>query len=194
MTKGPYPVEPIEGTRHGIRPMFDILGQVRYTFWSNVSTKGSLVTKIDDLDKKLVDILQENARQTSGELARQVCVSDATVRRRIEKLIKNDVIRIRAVADPFKLGYAVIVIIGLWVEKAYLRQAEDYVCALPEARFVGVTMGSYDLMLEAWFRSSEEMGHFMTETLASVPGIGKSDSFQVMRLSKYTYDWGKSGE
>jgi Lrp/AsnC family transcriptional regulator for asnA, asnC and gidA len=107
------------------------------------------VTKIDDLDKKVVGILQENARLTHGELARQLGVSEATVRRRIEKLLEKDVIRIRAVADPFKLGYAVIVIIGLWVEKPYLRQAEEYVCALPEARFVGVTMGSYDIMLEA---------------------------------------------
>jgi Lrp/AsnC family transcriptional regulator for asnA, asnC and gidA len=136
---------------------------------------------------------QENARLTHSVLARQLGVSEATVRRRIEKLIEKDVIRIRAVADPFKLGFAVIVIIGLWVEKSYLRQAEEYVCALPEARFVGVTMGSCDLKLEAWFRSREEMVCFMTETLANVPGIGRSDSFEVTRLSKYTYDWGRPG-
>lgn len=151
------------------------------------------MTKIDYLDMQLVSILQEDARLTNADLAGQVGVSEATVRRRIDKLIERDVIRIRAVADPFKLGYAVIVIIGLWVEKSHLRQAEEYVCALPEARFVGVTMGSYDLMLEAWFRSREEMVHFMTDTLAAVPGIGRSDSFQVIRLSKYTYDWGREG-
>jgi hypothetical protein len=46
-------------------------------------------------------------------------------------------------------------------------------------------------MLEAWFRSRDEMVRFMTDTLASVPGIGRSDSYQVIRLSKYTYDWGR---
>ena len=147
--------------------------------------------QVDSLDIKLVEILQENARVTNSELATQLGVSEATVRRRIEKLLEKDVMRIRAVADPFKLGYAVIVIVGLWVEKSHLRQAEEYVCALPEARFVGVTMGSYDIMLEAWFRSREGMVRFMTETLADVPGIGRSDSFQVIRLSKYTYDWGR---
>jgi Lrp/AsnC family transcriptional regulator for asnA, asnC and gidA len=149
------------------------------------------MTEIDSVDKQLVEILQENARLTNTELAGQLGVSEATVRRRIHKLLDKDVIRIRAVADPFKLGFAFIVIIGLWVGKSHLREAEEYVCALPEARFVGVTMGSYDLMLEAWFRSREEMIYFMTETLASVPGIGRSDSFQVIRLSKYTYDWGR---
>jgi Lrp/AsnC family transcriptional regulator for asnA, asnC and gidA len=149
------------------------------------------MTEIDKLDRQLVEILQENARVTNAELAGQLGVSEATVRRRIEKLLAKDVMRIRAVADPFKLGFAFIVIIGLWVEKPYLRQAEEYVCALPEARFVGVTMGSYDLMLEAWFRTRDEMVRFMTDTLASVPGIGRSDSYQVIRLSKYTYDWGR---
>jgi Lrp/AsnC family transcriptional regulator for asnA, asnC and gidA len=151
------------------------------------------MTKIDTLNKRIVEILQENARLTNADLAGQLGVSEATVRRRIDKLLEEDVIRIRAVADPFKLGYAVIVIIGLWVEKAHLCEAEEYVCALPEARFVGVTMGSYDIMLEAWFRSREEMVRFMTEALAKVPGIGRSDSFQVIRLSKYTYDWGRPG-
>jgi Lrp/AsnC family transcriptional regulator for asnA, asnC and gidA len=152
-----------------------------------------MMTKIDSLDERLVEILQENARLTNTDMAGQLGVSEATVRRRINKLLENEVIQIKAVADPFKLGYAMIVIVGLWVEKAYLREAEKYVCALPEARFVGVTMGSYDLILEAWFRSREEMVSFMTETLAAVPGIGRSDSFQVIRLSKYTYDWGRPG-
>ena len=146
-----------------------------------------MVTKIDSLDTKLVEILQKDARVTNSDLARQVGVSEATVRRRIDKLIEKEVIQIRAVADPFKLGYAVIVLVGLWVEKAHLRGAEEYLCALPEVRFLGVTMGSYDLFLEAWFRSREEMVRFLTDTLAAVPGIGQSDSFQVIRLSKYTY-------
>jgi Lrp/AsnC family transcriptional regulator, regulator for asnA, asnC and gidA len=150
------------------------------------------MTKIDKLDKELVRILQDDAQYTNASLAALVGVSEATVRRRIQKLIDENVFRIRAVADPFKLGYTVIVIIGIWVEKGYLRQAEEYLCALPVARFVGVTMGSYDIMLEAWFNSTEEMACFLTETLNSTPGISKSDSFQVIRLSKYTYDWGRS--
>ena len=150
------------------------------------------MTKIDEIDQDIVKILQENARYTNAGIAEMVGVSEATVRRRIQKMIDNNVFQIRAVADPFKLGFTVIVIIGLWVEKGYLRQAEEYLCSLPVARFVGVTMGSYDIMLEAWFHSNEEMACFLTETLKSTPGISKSDSFQVIRLSKYTYDWGRS--
>jgi len=147
--------------------------------------------RIDSTDIQIVEILQENARVTNADVARQLSVSESTVRRRIDKLLEKDVIRIKAVADPFKLGYVVIVIVGLWVDKAHLRAAEEFLCELAEVRFVGVTMGSYDIMLEAWFRSSDEMVFFLTETLASVPSVGRTDSFQVIRLSKYTYDWGR---
>jgi Lrp/AsnC family transcriptional regulator for asnA, asnC and gidA len=149
------------------------------------------MTKIDELSINIVKIMQENALVTNADLAARLHVSEATVRRRIKNLLDTNVMQIKAVADPFKLGYEFIVIVGLWVEKGCLRKAEEYLCALPEARFVGLTMGSYDIMLEAWFHSTEEMTRFMTETLSSVPGISRSDSFQVIRLSKYTYDWGR---
>ena len=84
-----------------------------------------MMTRIDSPDKGLVEILQGNTRLTNGDLAAQMGVSEATVRRHIDKLLEKEVIQIRAVADPFKLGRAVIVIIGLWVEKAHLREAEE---------------------------------------------------------------------
>ena len=146
---------------------------------------------LDDLDITIVEILQEDARQTFAQLAERVGVSDATVRRRFHRLLEDDVFRIKAVADPFKLGYVVIVIIGMWVDRPHLKAAEAYVCSLPEVRFVGVTMGSYDLMMEAWFRSRRELVDFMTDTLAVVPGMGRTETFEVIRLSKYTYDWGQ---
>jgi Lrp/AsnC family transcriptional regulator, regulator for asnA, asnC and gidA len=170
---------------------FDFSNHSPYNNCIKTSPKVIKMTKMDNLDREIVKILQDNARLTNADIAANLHVSEATVRRRIQKLLDANVFQIRAVADPFKLGYEIIVIIGVWVDKGCLRQAEEFVCALPEARFVGVTMGSYDIMLEAWFHSMEEMGRFITDTLATVPGISKSDSFQVIRLSKYTYDWGR---
>jgi hypothetical protein len=46
------------------------------------------------------------------------------------------------------------------------------------------------MLLEAWFQSNDELLHFVTVTLAEVEGIRRTESFQIMRLSKYTYDWG----
>ena len=100
-------------------------------------------------------------------------------------------IRIVAVANPFALDYQLIVIVGLRVDKSRLAEVEQHLLKLPEIRFLGVTMGSYDFMLEAWFHSRDDLLIFLTQTLAHVPGITSSDSFQVIKLSKYAYDWGK---
>jgi Lrp/AsnC family transcriptional regulator for asnA, asnC and gidA len=149
------------------------------------------MSDLDKTDRQLVEILQDDARRTNLEIGEMLGVSGVTVKRRIDSLIDREVIRVVAVANPFKIGYGLIVIIGLRVDRSRLQQVEKHVSELGQVRFLGVTMGHYDLMLEAWFRTNEDMVRFMTDTLASVPGIDSADSFQVIRLSKYTYDWGK---
>jgi Lrp/AsnC family transcriptional regulator for asnA, asnC and gidA len=147
--------------------------------------------EIDNLDRKIIEILQEDGITTSSHIASLSGISEATARRRISRLVENDVIRLVAVANPFKLGYNIMVIIGAQVEKNRLKDVEQKLVDLPEVRFLGVTLGEYDLIFEAWFSSSDVLLHFMTDTLAKIPGIQHTETFQIMRLSKYTYDWGK---
>jgi Lrp/AsnC family transcriptional regulator, regulator for asnA, asnC and gidA len=147
--------------------------------------------KIDALDNRLIAILQDDARISQAELAEILGTSEATVRRRMMALINANVMKIAAVTNPFKLGFGLIVIMGLNVQHTHLRSVEAALAALPEVRFLGVTLGSYDLMLEAWFRSNDDLLRFMTATLVDIPGIASTHSYQVVKLSKYTYDWGK---
>jgi len=146
---------------------------------------------MDDIDLKMIELLQDDGTLTNAEIARRLGISDATVRRRRARLREEDVMRVVAVADPFKLGFNIIAIIGVQVAKNGLRDVEQALMTMPEVRFLGVTLGTYDLMLEAWFRSSDELLHFVTVTLVGIEGIERTESFQIMRLSKYTYDWGQ---
>ena len=128
---------------------------------------------------------------TNTDIAKRIGVSDATIRRRLARLEEESFLRIVAVANPFKLGFNIITIIGIRVDAGRLREVEEALVAIPQVRFVGVTLGAYDLMLEAWFRTNEEMLEFLTETLGQLVGIQRSESFQIIRLSKYSYDWGQ---
>jgi len=148
-------------------------------------------TELDRIDRKLVEYLQEDGTISDVELARLLGVSDSTARRRRLRLIEEDVIRVVAVANPFKLGFEVIAITGIIVTKNMLQQVERALVKMPHVRFVGVTIGRYSLVIEAWFRSSEEFLHFVTASLAQIEGIQQTEAFQIMRLSKYAYDWGK---
>jgi len=149
------------------------------------------MTKLDTIDKKIVAFLQDDGTLTNAEIALRLGTSEATIRRRRSRLQDADIIRIVAVADPFKLGFEVIAIIGVQTQSGHLGQVEQALTVLPEVRFLGVTLGTYDLILEAWFRSNDELLHFITVTLAGFEGVQRTESFQIMRLSKYTYDWGQ---
>jgi Lrp/AsnC family transcriptional regulator for asnA, asnC and gidA len=149
------------------------------------------MTNIDEIDREIIEKLQENGTLTNTELADRLGISEATVRRRRAQLQDNNVIKVVAVANPFKLGFNIIAIVGVQVRKNLLVEVEQALAEMPEVRFLGVTLGEYDLMLEAWFSSNNELLHFVTDTLAHVEGIRRTESFQIMRLSKYTYDWGK---
>jgi Lrp/AsnC family transcriptional regulator, regulator for asnA, asnC and gidA len=149
------------------------------------------MTILDEIDQMIVDILQEDGRAAHSQIAKRIGISEATVRRRLARLEKEDCIRVVAVANPFKLGFNIIAIIGLLVERSRLRDIERVLTSYPEVRFLGVTIGGYDLIFEGWFRSNEELLEFLSETLGHIDGVQRSESFQILRLSKYTYDWGR---
>jgi Lrp/AsnC family transcriptional regulator for asnA, asnC and gidA len=149
-----------------------------------------IMTKIDEFDRKIIELLQEDGSLTNTAIAAALDTSEATVRRRRSGLQQDDVFRLVAVVDPFKIGFSIMAIIGIQVEKSRLREVERALTEMREVRFLGITLGAYDMFLEAWFQSNDELLHFVTVTLAAVGGIQRTESFQIMRLSKYTYDWG----
>ncbi len=148
------------------------------------------MTNFDATDRAIVDILQNDGRLSYTKIAEQIGVSETTVRRRLAKMEEEDSVRVVAVANPFKLGISVIAIIGLQVDKSRLKEIEQVLVNVPEVRFLGITLGGFDIIFEAWFRSNEELLEFMADTLGRISGIQRSESYQIVRLSKYCYDWG----
>jgi Lrp/AsnC family transcriptional regulator for asnA, asnC and gidA len=147
------------------------------------------MVSLDSLDRKIISELETNARQTNGEIASKLNSSEPTIRRRIERLLNEQVIKIVAVATPFQLGYGVVAILGIQVDHKHLDSIEEALSAMQEVRFAGITLGTYDVVVEAWFHSNEELLGFLRERLSKLEGIGRIDSLQVAKMIKYTYDW-----
>jgi len=116
--------------------------------------------------------------------------SEPTVRRRIEKLLANQTIKIVAVAPPFELGYNIVAILGIQIDHTYLDEIQSALVDMPEIRFAGITLGSFDVVVEAWFHSNTELLTFLHERLSPISGIQRVESLQVAKMIKYSYDWG----
>ncbi len=142
---------------------------------------------LDSLDKELVQLLEKDALQTSEALARQLCVSPATVRRRLKRLKQSGVLRIAAFVDPNKMGVPVIAIIAMNVMRDKLELAVPLLISKPEVRFLSTTTGRFDIVTCAWFHSTEELTHFVQKDLAEVPGLTDTETFICLQVSKGLY-------
>ncbi|MCU0495316.1 MAG: Lrp/AsnC family transcriptional regulator [Chloroflexaceae bacterium] len=146
--------------------------------------------ELDALDRAILAQLQQDARLTNRAIAARVGSSEPTVRRRVERLVDEGLVRIVAVASPFALGHRLMAIIGLQIERAYQTQIEQALQAWPEVRFVGLTLGSYDIIIEVWHSDAEQLLEFLSNQVGRLPGVQRAETWQVVKLSKYSYDWG----
>lgn len=147
------------------------------------------MTDFDDLDTQIVRILQRDGSITNLAIAEELNLSEATVRRRRTRLEQEGFIRrVGVVADPLKLGYSVVAIIGVQIPVSRILSVEAEIKKLTEVHFLGLSTGKYAMMLEVWLRSNEDLVKFTTEKLSSIDETMKVDVFQFVRISKY-YGW-----
>jgi len=125
---------------------------------------------IDDLDTRIIEELEINARQSSEELSKKFGVSPSTIRRRIARLIAQNAIRIVALPDPGIMGEAVWVVIEMTVSKGSSLGVMDTLLQHSNVRFVSRCMGRYNLMAAARFRSVAELQEFL-DSLTDIDGI-----------------------
>lgn len=148
------------------------------------------MAEIDNIDKKIVDILIRDGRMSSSEIARRIGdVSERVVRYRIDQMIESGVVHIGAVVNPKKLGYSVIADTKIQVESgrvlAIARQLAEHDCIT----YVGCSIGEGDIGVQIAARSNEELYTFVTEVLGQIPGVIKTTTMIVPLVLKDIYQW-----
>ena len=118
------------------------------------------------LDMKIIKALQTDARKPIVRLAREVEANEATVRRRISKLLKEGIIeRFTVVLDYHKLGRVIKAFIGLRVQPAKLREIVDHLSKHPDIQVLYRTSGDTDIFAEVIFERMEDLNEFLEEEL-----------------------------
>jgi Lrp/AsnC family transcriptional regulator for asnA, asnC and gidA len=144
---------------------------------------------LDSVDWKIIRVLQQNGRTSNVQIARQVGVSEPTVRRRLERLLSARIVRVVAMSDATRLGFHTIAFMTLRVDLARVDQIADKIARLPQVRTIYLTTGGSELILEAWFTSSEDLLHFMTEHIGSISGIRGTTTSHILRTIKDGSEW-----
>jgi Lrp/AsnC family transcriptional regulator for asnA, asnC and gidA len=148
-----------------------------------------MANNLDSVDMQIIRILQEDGRASNVHIARRVGVSEATVRKRLDRLVSEKVVHITAVPDAGRTGLATVTFIAMDIDLSRLDRIADQLTRLPEVRTIYYTTGESDLILEAWFSSSDELMRFLTHRIASIPGIQRTATSHVLRTMKDGSTW-----
>lgn len=142
---------------------------------------------MDELDTKIIEILQSDGRASNAGIARTVGVSEGTVRRRLKRLIQDEYIRVVAMTDPAKMGYVSEGLIGLQADLDKIDSVADELAKLDEVSWVTITTGAYDIFAWATLRSAEALGIFLRTRVATIPGVRRTETFVNLAVKKRGY-------
>jgi Lrp/AsnC family transcriptional regulator for asnA, asnC and gidA len=144
---------------------------------------------LDDIDKALIEALQQDGRLPYTRLAAEVGLSEAAVRQRVQRLIESGATQIVAVTDPMMLGFHRMAMVGVRVE-GDVRAVADTIASIPEIDYVVIVGGSFDLLLEVVCEDDDHLLSLLNDKIRAIPGIRSTETFTYLRLYKQTYAWG----
>jgi len=144
---------------------------------------------IDATDRRIISLLQLNGRMSNVDIARTIGVAEATVRKRIERLLSEGIIRVAAIPAVDKLDWEVETIIMLKVDLGQVDRISEQLAAMKEVRSVKYTTGEYDIIIEAVFLSDNDLLQFLTNRLARIQGIRTTATSHVLKTVKQSCDW-----
>jgi len=145
--------------------------------------------RLDEVDGHIVEAFRGNGRLSNAQVARAVGVSEATVRRRVHRLVDRRILKFAALTDPRRLGLAVEALIGLNVEPGSLDEVGRELATMDQVRFLGLAMGALDILVVARFPSLDAWLSFRSTELGRIKGIQRIETFQIVKVLKRTYDW-----
>lgn len=149
-----------------------------------------MVNTIDDLDKQIADLLAEDGRMSSTQIARTIGhITERTVRYRIDRLLKMGVIEICAVPIPSKLGYVVNADVFVEVEPGRSVAIAEQIAKYDNVPYVACSTGTNDLSVQVVARTNAELFLFVNENIGQIEGVRKTVTSVVPIVIKDVYRW-----
>ena len=145
---------------------------------------------LDQIDCQMIELLQKDGRISNTDIAKEIGLSEATVRTRLNRLIKDEFIQIVAVSNPIKLGFKIVGNIRIHVE---IKKMENIIKELKKLKplwFIVQTTGGTGIDTEFVVKSLDELNKLIFEKINKIDGVIKTDTSLFLNYIKRQYDWG----
>lgn len=153
------------------------------------SGKSTADPRLDDISKAIIEVLQVDGRASYAAIAKEVGLSEAAVRQRVQRLLDAGIMQIVAVTDPIQVGFRRQAMIGIRVS-GDMGSVGDALSQMPEVDYVVTTAGSFDVLAEVVCEDDEQLLDLLSNRIRQLPGVSSTETFVYLKLNKQHYNWG----
>lgn len=144
---------------------------------------------LDELDKRIIRLLQRNARVPNTEIGRALDVTETTIRNRVSRLLDEKLIEIVAVVDPKATDVTISAFLLLTVAPDEVGTTVAALRDRTEVRYLSQVVGRGQVMAEVFFRDLMHLLAFQNDVLARLPGVTGVETLLVGQVHKLSYEW-----
>ncbi|MBM3131806.1 MAG: Lrp/AsnC family transcriptional regulator [Chloroflexi bacterium] len=139
---------------------------------------------LDELDLAIIRELETDPSQTNLHLARKLGINRLTLRKRIQTLVNDDIIRTGTLVNPLTVGYRVQAILLIKARPGKIKAAATKLTAVKEISNLIVTAGAYDMIAYAFFRDPNHVSEFIRGQASRIDGIIRIEAILVLDVRK----------
>ncbi len=146
--------------------------------------------QVDDIDAQIIKTLNLNGRTRNTEIAKKLNLSETAIRKRIKKLLDDEVIQIVAVVNQEKLGYVFTGNICIKTDIKKTSKVKEELLKIERVWYIAHLTGAFDFDIEFKAKSQEEL-RILVEDINKIEGvINTAVSFR-LQLLRNRNDWEK---
>ena len=143
--------------------------------------------KIDELDRKILRVITENARTPFKDVAEECGVSRAAVHQRVQKMLDNGVILGSGYqVNPKMLGYNLCVLIGITLEKGSMyKDVTKALERIPEVVETQFTLGAYSMMVKVYAKDDRDLMRILNAQIQEINGVANTETLTCLDQKIY---------
>ena len=139
---------------------------------------------LDEIDKKIIKVLQDDARTSLRKISELVKVSLGTVSNRVKRMEANGVIKgYSVILDPDQIGWELNVVIGLRIQKGRLIEIQERIAKDSRVNGVYDVTGDFDSMVIAKAKNRKDLDD-LSKNVLSIDGVERSITHLVLNTVK----------
>ena len=139
---------------------------------------------LDEIDRKIIRVLEKDARTSLRKISELVDVSLGTVSNRVKKMENNGVIMgYSVILNPDEIGWELNVVIGLRIQKGRLIEIQEKIAKDSRVHGVYDVTGDFDSMVIARAKNRKDLDD-LSKNVLSIDGVERSITHLVLNTVK----------